>query len=101
MGFSYQVLDRTKPSALSWLLTIFVVEIATERYVKSLLRCIEYTTFRYPKDDSPKITASYYFIDNSNMLSSSINPSKSSPTTHSPTPAGVPVKMISPIFSEK
>src|SRR4051812_43484912 len=35
------------------------------------------------------------------MLSSSIKPSSSSPTTHSPTPAGVPVKIRSPMFTEK
>lgn len=42
-----------------------------------------------------------YLIDTSSKLSSSIKPSSSSPTTHSPTPAGVPVKMRSPMFKEK
>src|SRR6186997_1220985 len=43
----------------------------------------------------------FYFISSWNILSFSMNPSSSSPTTHSATPAGVPVKIRSPIFTEK
>jgi hypothetical protein len=42
-----------------------------------------------------------YFTSSINKESSSIKPSISSPTTNSPTPAGVPVKTRSPIFTEK
>src|SRR6185369_18011369 len=42
-----------------------------------------------------------YFTSSLNKLSSSINPSNSSHTTTSPTPAGVPVKTRSPMFTEK
>jgi hypothetical protein len=42
-----------------------------------------------------------YFISNDNKESSSIKASISSPTTNSPTPAGVPVNTRSPIFTEK
>ena len=42
-----------------------------------------------------------YFISSLNIFTSSRMPSNSSPTTASPTPAGVPVKIISPIFTEK
>src|SRR6185312_6988814 len=52
-------------------------------------------------DCRPPQVALAYFISTVNKLSSSIKPSSSSPTTHSPTPAGVPVKTRSPIFTEK
>src|SRR5688500_4999315 len=42
-----------------------------------------------------------YLTSIASKLSSSINPSSSSPTTHSPTPAGVPVNTRSPILTEK
>jgi len=45
--------------------------------------------------------AKFYLISSVSRLSSSIKASSSSPTTHSPTPAGVPVKIRSPIFIEK
>lgn len=42
-----------------------------------------------------------YFISTSNNFSFSRKPCSTSPTTHSATPAGVPVKIRSPMFIEK
>lgn len=42
-----------------------------------------------------------YLTSNCMRLSSSMKPSSSSPTTNSPTPAGVPVKTRSPMLTEK